>query len=239
MATLSATDIVERALVKARVISPGEAIPAGKLAQVIDDLNDMLESWALEKLMVLADVLESFDLVIGQSEYTYGDGGDFDSDRPIEIKDESFIRESIMDFPVRLVSMDVYRSQGNKSMSARPRMISYNPEYPLGRVFLWPTPCFTDPIHLRVAKTITSFVDDTTEVDLAVGYARAIISNLAVEISPNFGKKVPDALAFIANQSKASIKSANSIPTKQLSTSDLAILAGVGRGGDIMVGPFG
>lgn len=239
MASMSATSIAERAMAKARIISPGEAIPAAKLTQVLTELNDMLESWALEKLMVVADVLESFALTAAQAEYTYGTGGDFDSARPIEIKDESFIRGGATDYPVRLLSMDVYRRQYNKSTAARPRIMAYTPEYPLGKVLLWPTPTSTDSLYLRAAKTVAEFADETTEVDLEPGYSRAIITNLAMEICPNFGKKIPKGLAFLAGQAKAVIKSANSIPVKTLSTSDLQSMAGGGRHGDINSGPFG
>jgi len=237
--SLSANDIIERAMVKTRIIAPGESVPAGKLNQVFDELNDMLESWALEKLMVVADVLESFTLVIGQAEYTYGVGGDFDSARPIEIKDEGFIRSGGVDYSILLKTLDVYRRQIIKTTKARPRMMAYNPEYPLGKTFFWPTPSATDTIHLRVAKTLTGFPDKTTSVSLEPGYSRAIISNLAIEISPNFGKKVSKELAFMAEQAKRSIKSANSIPIKPSTCPDLRAIVGGGRVGNILSGPFG
>jgi hypothetical protein len=237
--SLSANDIIERAMVKARIIAPGESIPASKIVQVYAELNGMLESWALEKLMVVADVLESFALVVGQAEYTYGTGGDFDSVRPIEIKDESFIRSGGVDYPVPLLTLDVYRRRILKTTRARPIMMAYNPEYPLGKVFFWPTPSAIDSIHLRVAKTLTGFPDRTTAVNLETGYSRAIISNLAIEISPNFGKKVSKELAFLAEQAKRSIKSANSIPIKPSTCPDLRSVAGGGRVGNILSDPWG
>jgi len=185
---------------------------------------------------VEADVLESFSLVASQSEYTYGTGGDFDSARPIEIKDESFIRDGSSDYPVRLYDLSVYRRRCSKSSGGRPEIMAYNPEYPLGKVFLWPTPSSTDPIHLRVAKTVAAFSDLTTNVNLQPGYSRAIISNLAIEISPNFGKKISQGLMALAMQAKQSIKSANSIPAKTSSNAELASLSGTGRGYNILSG---
>lgn len=233
----SANDIIERAMVKARIIYPGESIPADKLNQVYDELNDMIESWALEKLMLVADVLEDFTLTSGVSEYTYGSGGDFDSARPIEIKDECFIRSGGVDYPVRLRDLGVYRSITVKSTQGIPRLMAYNPEYPRGKVFLFPTPDSTYSFYIRAAKTLTGFSDKTTSVNFEPGYVRAIITNLAVEISPNFGKKVSKELAFAAQQAKKAIKSANSIPIKQSSLPDLCSLTG-GGGQTIMEGPF-
>jgi len=221
---LTANSIIERALVKARVYYPGEAIPEAKAAQIFAELNDMLESWALEELMVVADVLESFALVIGQAEYTYGVGGNFNSPRPIDIRDDSFIRAGSTDYPVALKTVDFYRGKANKSTSGDPEIIAYNPEYPLGKVMLYPTPSATNNLHLRVRKEINRFTDRTTSIELEPGYSRAIISNLAVEISPNFGKKVSETLAYVATQSKRSIKSVNSTPTKPRSCPDLALM---------------
>lgn len=235
---LSANDIINRAMMKARIISPGESVPASKLNQVYDELNDMIESWALEKLMVIADVLESFTFVVGQAEYTYGTGGDFDSARPIEIKNENFIRSGGMDYPLPLHTLDVYRRQTSKTTEARPRIMAYNPAYPLGKLFFWPTPSATDAIHLRVAKTLTGFPSKTTKVNLEPGYSRAIISNLVIEISPNFGKRVSKELAVLANQAKMSIKNANSIPTKPSTCPELVSLSENRRTGDILSGPW-
>lgn len=237
MASTTANDLIERAMIKARIIYPGESIPASKAAQVLAELNDMLESWALEELLVLADVLESFALVVGQSEYTYGAGGNFNSSRPIKIRDESFIR-STGDLPVKLYTLDVYRKRLTKSTSSQPVMMAYNPEYPLGRVFLWPTPSSTDSLYVRSEKVIASFATLTTAIDLSLGYRRAIISNLAMEISPNFGKKVSTELAALASRAMRAIKTNNSTPVKPRGNSELAIMAGGGRGYNIITGSY-
>ena len=240
MASTTANDLIERAMVKARIIYPGESIPASKAAQVLNELNDMLESWALEELLVLADVLESFSLVVGQSEYTYGTGGNFNSSRPIKIRDESFIRSSGGggDLSVKLYTLDTYRSRLDKTLSGTPVMMSYHPNYPLGKVYLWPAPSSTDPLHVRSEKIIASFTSLVTAVDLSVGYRRAIISNLAVEISPNFGKKVSVELAALAARSVRAIKGNNSTPVKPRGNKELAVMAGGGRGYNIITGSY-
>ena len=235
---LSANDIGERALVKARVIYPGEAVSAGMGLQVFNELNGLLESWSLSNLMIVADVLEHFDLVAGTSEYTYGAGGTFDSARPISIRDECFIRSSNMDRRVPLVTLDVYRSRMDKSVQGEVRMMAYNPEYPLGKVFLWHAPSSIDPIYIRASKVMEKFADRTTAVGLEPGYARAIIANLAVEICPNFGKKVSAELAYVAKESMKVIKSTNSVPVKPRRASELAAMTGRGSRGNILTGPY-
>ena len=239
MSSYSANDIIEKAAVKARIKGPGESLAAAKASAIYDSLNDMLESWVLENLTILYDTVESFPMVAGTAEYTYGDGGDFDSDRPLGLKDETFIRLGTTDYPVRLKPLNEYRRVRNKSTGARPRIVSYESEYPLGRIYLWPTPSTTNRIYFRTEKQVTGFTDRTTEVNLGPGYGRAIILNLAMEICPDFGKKIPEALAFLAGTAKNNIKSRNTLPRKVQSSPELAILTRGTPVWDIKTGPFG
>jgi hypothetical protein len=238
---LSANEIILKAMVKARVIYPGEAVMASKIAQVFDDLNGMLESWSLENLMIPADVMENFALTAGQSEYTYGSGGDFNSSRPVYLRDECFVRNAGSDYPVRLVSTEYYRKMRDKSSQTTPRIVAYNPEFPLGRIMLWPPPAESDNFYIKVAKQLDQFATTATKIDMAPGCSRAIILNLSVEICPSFGKKVPDALAALASHAKRVIKLKNSGGPVESSCSDLAMLTGTSRGGggSIINGPFG
>lgn len=322
----TANTIIERAMVKARIISPGEPVPADKKNQVLNELNDMIDSWSIEGLMILADVLESFTLSAGTEEYTYGSGGDFNSARPIAIKDETYIRIGYSDYRLRLYPLDEYRRRRDKIRSGIPEIMAYHPEHPLGKVFLWPTPAadsiayslvasgaaiYTgtgvfnsvagveitigeilpdadyrvvilpvtdDPagvgpvsvddkttttfkvyntgadittsfdwiliygesgsevalssgidIYFRSSKALTEWATLTTDVVLPPGYQRAIIHNLAVEISPNFGKKVNPVLAATAAMAKSVVKSNNSRVVRLLANPHLAAMAGGSR----------
>lgn len=235
----SANDLIKESMEEARIIAPGEAIPAGKSAAAYKKLNGLLESWSLEKLMVVADVQESFPLVVGDADYSYGASGNFNSARPLEIRNQSFIRSGDMDYPVTVYALDMYRRICNKSGSGRPSLMAYHPTYPLGMVYLWPTPESTDRLYMLVVKTLDAFTDLTTAVGLAPGYSRAIITNFAVELCNGYGKKVSKELAFVAEQSKRSIKSANSVPRKRAVARELASMVGGGSGGDINSGPWG
>lgn len=221
MASASANTIIQRALVKLRVIRPGEAIPPGKAVQVYNELLDMLEQWSLDKLMLVADTLESFAMTIGQEEYTYGAGGDFNSVRPIGIRNETYILQGSTSYGVELKGLGLYRRISSKTTGSRPRIMAYNPEFPLGKVFLWPRPTSEDSIHFRVAGAVTGFVDRTTSVAFEPGVRGAIIANLAMKVASSFGKKVSRELRNEAGDSKDLIKSVNASPIKPVRASDL------------------
>jgi len=225
----SANDLIRRAMVKARILSPGESIPASKATQVFEELNDMLGSWSIESLMIPCTVLESFSLVVGQNEYTYGSGGDFDSSRPTKVWDDAFVRSGDIDYPVNKYPIETYLDRSQKSASGRPRIFSVNHEFPLLRVLIWPTPASTYAIHFRSDKLLTEFASLTDEVTFPPGYRRAIVANLALEISPNFGKKVTKELAALANMSKKAIKGNNSGHNRKLNYSDFGVMMGRSR----------
>lgn len=239
MASATANDIINRAMTKAGILSPDEAIPAGKADQAFDDLNDMLESWELESLMVLAYTLESFSLVIGQSEYTYGTGGDFNSDRPATIWDSVFVRQSNLDYNLQRKTLDEYRRRRLKSTTGRPRIWAFNQEYPLSKVFLYPTPDATYDIYFKTSKEVASFPDRTTSVDLEPGYRKAIINNLALDLCVSYGKDPKQSLVIQAAESKDSIKHGNNVTPRPMTNPALVSISGrYPYGRTIQEGPF-
>ena len=91
--------------------------------------------------------------------------------------------------------------------NATPTHLFYKPEYPLGKVILYPPPLSGLTLYLYSAKPFTAFVELNESVSFPPGYQEAIEFNLAVRIAPDFGKSVPqDVLAF-ANNFKSAIKS--------------------------------
>lgn len=236
---LSADSIIELSLLEARVIYPGESLPESKAELIWNHLNLLLESWALEGLMIKADVLESFALTAGLGEYTYGTGGNFNSSAPIVIYDSTFIRIGDTDYHCTLISLDQYRNISDKSSSGTPERFTYNPEHPLVKVYFYPVPDSTDNVYIKSSKELMSFADRTTEINIPTGYARAIISNLGVEISNLFGKNPLDSLILKAELSKRTIKSSNRKNRPQLTTPHLTAMTSGSKGINILQGPFG
>ena len=224
--SISGTDLVTECLIEARVLSPDETVSSTRLNRAFNKINRMIESWSLENLMIYADVQESFALTAGTAEYTYGSGGDFDSARPLAIRDDVFIRVGSTDYPVRYVDLATYRKQSSKSETTRPRIMAYSAEYTLGKVYLWPTPDTTDSIYIRASKALTSFSDKTTAVNFAPGFESAIIYNGAIELANEYGKTVSPELARLAMQHKQAIKDNNSQPPVNVGATDLARMAG-------------
>jgi len=224
-------------MIEAKIIAPGEPIPSGKVGQVFRKLNDMLELWALDKLTVIASVLEDITLVAGQAEYSWGVGGDVTTDRPIRIEPLLYLTQGTTDYRVALKDLDVYRGITVKNTRSRPQVIAYNPEYPLFKFFMWPTPDSAYTLKMKSWKQLVEFEDKTTVVDLPPGYAMTITSNLALLLCNPFGKKASSELKTAANTSYKNIKRANVTPVGARH-SDLAIMTGAIRQPFFTSGPF-
>lgn len=237
MAAITANRIIERALTKAGVISPGETVTAAIASQCLEELNGLLESWSLETLMVVFSTIESFTLEIGTGAYTWGVGGTWNTARPIKLLDETFIISDSNYFPIPLLQFDEFTRRIGET-NGEPGMVYYNPTYPLGTVVFSPVPTAAYGVSVSSLKKLSEFATLTTSVDLMPGYSRAIISNFAAELCPQFGKKVGSALAAVASMSKKAIQSSNTKQAMQSRTPELAAMTSGGGVYNINTGQF-
>lgn len=211
MASKSANDLCEDALVDLGVHAPGEAIPAAKLTLAYNRLVEFLESFPIS-----VEVLESFNLVAGTASYTYGDGEDFNSQIPLIVKDDCQLVSGDSTYQVRKVTLDNYRSKKVKGTTARPQIFAVSHDMmAYVTVYFYPTPDSVYTFNVRASKYLV-FLDRTTSFTLAGGLARAIRTNLAVEMAPAFGRKVSDALAYSAKESRNFIEMHKMLTTKRM-----------------------
>jgi hypothetical protein len=236
MASLTANDLMEDALIEAKVISPGESIPSSKAALIFRKLNYLLESWALERLLVYSSVVEDLTLTASQGEYTWGTGGDFTTTRPIRIEG-AYVTVGSTDHHLEVKTLDVYRRITSKDTGSIPSILAYSPEYPLMKVYLWPTPESTYTLNVKSWKQLVEFDDRTTAVNLPLGYTRALILTLALEISNMFGQTASQELVATATKAHKVIKNSNVTPIVHM-RSDFGHMFGDNSGARITTGPF-
>jgi hypothetical protein len=89
----TAHDIIKRSFRMLKVIEAGEAPQASESQDALTVLNNMIQSWNNERLMLHKMTQESETLTANQGTYTIGTGGDFNTDRPIRFE-SVFIRDS-------------------------------------------------------------------------------------------------------------------------------------------------
>ena len=207
----TASDIISRSMRLIQVLGTGRrTLTSNELADGIDALNSMLDSFSLERLMIYQILEENFPLVVGTANYTIGAGGTFNTTRPIKIEN-AFIRDSSNnDYRVVLIDNAQYDSLPLKTVRSRSQWLFYDAQNPLGYIRLMYVPAYAETLYLNSWKQLQQFTDGTTVLALPPGYKRMIEYNLAVELSGEYGVTVPPSVALIAAQSKANVKRINS-----------------------------
>ncbi len=203
----TALNIITKAMLKAGILTKTEVPASDEANDALDALNDLLASWSNDSLLITARVTESFTLSAGTGEYTIGDGQDFDTVRPIKII-ESHVRQGQIDYPSMYLAPDeVYQGLQLKNIQSIPELLNYTNNYPYGIIKLYPYPSIDYLLFITSEKELTQFTLNQT-VNLAPGWNRALIYNLAVELCPEYGQKVDPLLLKIANDAKGQLSKA-------------------------------
>ncbi len=228
--------IVDRALRLIGAIASGESPTTAESNDGLTALNAMISSWQTEKLFVYAFVETAFTLTPSDGSYTVGPSGNFSlTPRPPKIE-QCFIRDSDIDYPVELIDKARWYGIPDKtSTSDIPLYAYYEPSLATGTLQLWPVPNAANSLRIITWTTLAELASLATTITLPQGYERALAYNLAIEVASEYEKAVPDSVARIAMESKATIKRTNIRPS--LAIPDLVGMLGGGRS-DIYSGGY-
>lgn len=209
-------DLIKGSLRLIGAVATGETPSADEQSDALSALNDMLDSWSTNKLIVYGITKEKFSLVSGTGSYTIGSSGTFNTSRPMKLETatiEDQTNSPYIEFPLQIMSEEQWAEIRVKDMlSTVPTKIFLNDDFPLSTVYLWPAPGAANKLVLYSWKPITSFAAVTTSISFPPGYSRALRYNLAVELAPEYGKSVAPEIAAVASESKANIKRMNIKP---------------------------
>lgn len=201
----TARNIIKKALQKNGVLTKGESPSGDEASDALDNLNALISSWSNDSLLIYTRVSESFPLVSGQSSYTIGSGGDFNTTRPLQIL-TAFTRIGNIDYNIDIISDVDFDAITQKTLSSSiPDVMYYNSNAPLGTITIYPVPT-TGALHIRSEKQLTEFTSLDTVLEFPAGWERALIYNLSLEIASEYGQPVNEAVYQIAMDALNKIK---------------------------------
>jgi len=201
------------------VLRPGQRTSPEGHDDAFGLLNDMVDSWNTESLMIPSLTRNVYPLTAGVGSYTLGPGGSLGGERPQRVVSAA------------LVSCDCGCgcSDGNcqnlKLMTGWQDCCSgcgiyIDGAYPDANININPPPAEGQSLALQSWGTLSGFADLDTPYGFAPGYALALRWNLAVQLAPYalIMMKIPSNLLqqieAQAIQAKAAVKSFNSrVPT--------------------------
>ncbi len=291
--TTTALDLITGALRNINALESGETPNAQDASDALQVLNDLLESWSIEKLLIFSNTENILNWTPGKYQYTVGNPvggtftgtlvsgsptisgvtiptglivggslsdvqaaipagttitaigtntvtmsanalftvsspetityttpGDFNIPLPVRITN-AFTRITVsagnpmiqgLDYQIRIIPRDKYTALGLKGIAGPwPTDLYYNRSYPLGNLYCYPNPSMAGELHLWTDTVLSDFTSTSSTVNLTQGYARALKTNLAIELAAEYGKAVSPTLAARAREAKQLIKSLNSL----------------------------
>lgn len=172
----------------------------------LQDLQNMLDSWSADGLVVPYFVTENFTLTSGQAVYTIGVAGDSPdlttaTGRPLRITN-AFIRISNIDHNVSVdMTKSEYAQITAKNLEQRPTALYYDPQYPNGTIkFNFEADSAYD-FHIVSEKPLTNPTATSTTFSIPLYINRALIYNLAIELAPDADNQLPTEVFMIAGRS--------------------------------------
>ena len=230
---MTAAQIITAALRLCGLVVEGETPTPEALADGLEALQVMLREWASRGLLVYADVVETKVLTVSQNTYTWGlTTGNIATDRPTDVL-RGWIGDGLgTDYPVEKISEAQYQALAVKGVSSRPNRLMYRQTYPLGILYLYPTPSAAETISLVSIKPwpeTSSFDVTTSTMSFPPHYQRAIKYNLAVEIAPEWGKQLSALVYQEAKDSLQNLLDHNA--AAQVTPSKLTVIKGTSGGG--------
>jgi hypothetical protein len=218
------------------VLETGEDPSTEEAADGLTALNDMLDEWNIDRGLVFAIEEDSQTWTGGAQSMTIGSGGDMNTTRPIRIENSTFYTDANgNDYNLRLLETRIgYTSIVDKETTTDlPEYLYYEPDYPLGELYIWPVPSANMTIKLHRWEQFSLFASLDATVTLAPGYKNLVTYGLCEYLAPEFGVAVPPEVMSRYEAASQRIRKNNiRIPIMQAETAAIR----EGRSFNIFVG---
>ena len=208
----SAGEIINGSLRLIGALAEGEVPSAETSADALMAMNQMIDSWNTERLMIYNTIDQQFTWPSDEITQTLGPTGDFVGLRPVALDDSTYYRDAStgVSFGIKFINQQQYDGIAVKTVtSTYPQVMWINMEYPDIAMTIYPKPTRALEWHFISVQELTQPTTLATELAFPPGYLRAFRYNLAREIAAEFGIEPPRTVSQIANVSKRNIKSQN------------------------------
>jgi hypothetical protein len=212
---MTGLDLLTRALRTIGALESGEVPSSDEAADGLVSLNDLLDSWNAERLMVFTVTIDEFTLTPSQQVYTYGTGGNFNAPRPVRIDRASIVSltnpAQPLELPIDYVTDQEWQLEYPVKVipTTLPLAVYDDQNFPLRNLSYWPIPTVAVKTRLYVWTALNSFPDLTTDITFPPAYSRALRYNLAQELAPEYGLPMSAEAAAAAVQSKSVVRLLN------------------------------
>jgi hypothetical protein len=198
------------------IYAAGETPSADDMDIAKQALAGMIDSWSNNRLMVYTVTPYQFATVSNQATYTLGVGGNWNTERPMEIASMQARQNpgsaQQLDIPMQSLTDEQYASIAVKNVTSTFPFAYYDAgDYPLRTITLFPIPA-SGFVIAYLWSPLLDLDNLDVEVSYPPGYERCFRFNLALELAAEFGKTVPEQVGAVALASKQELERLNSTP---------------------------
>ena len=208
----TAGDQINAALRLIGQLAEGESPSAATTQDALAAMNQMIDAWNIERLMVFSTRDQVFTWPQGVATRTLGPTGDFVGERPVALDDSTYFRDpsSGVSYAVKFINQQQYNGLALKTVtSTYPQVMWVNFTYPDIEMTVYPVPIRTLEWHFVSIEPLTQPAVTATTLAFPPGYLRCFKYNLACEIAAEFGVEAPPTVQRIAMVSKRNLKRVN------------------------------
>jgi hypothetical protein len=212
MTTYTAGDQINRSLRLLGILAEGETPSAAMSQDALIALNQMIDSWSIERLAVFCTQDQVFTWPAGEYIRTLGPSGNFIGLRPVMLDDATYFRDpgTNVSFGIKFINQQQYNGIAVKTVtSTYPQVCFVNMGFPNITVSIYPRPTRDLEWHFVSVQELTQPATLATELHFPPGYMRAFTYNLAMEFAPEFGVEPSPQVSRISMTSKRNLKRIN------------------------------
>ena len=221
----TALKIINGALRLLQVAADDVVLTDSEANDALEALNQMIDSWSNESLMLYHVTKEQFTLTPALNPHTIGAAGNLATDVPLNIE-AATVTVGGVDYPINVIDYDDYAVIKLKTLTnVYPEYLYFDKSNPvLGQIYLYPVPSTASTFNLYSRKALTVFTSLTNDITLPPGYERALKYCLAVDIAPEYQISAGQDIVALAVEAKAKLKRTNKRPlTLQIDAAALAV----------------
>ena len=212
MTTATARDQIYAALRLIGQLAEGETPSAATTLDALTAMNQMLDSWSIERLSVFTTQTQVFTWPANTATRTLGPTGNFVGSRPVAVDDSTYFVDPAngISYPIHQVSQEQYNGLALKTVtSTYPQVMALSSDMPNLGITLFPIPDRALQFHFVSVQELAEPPNLSTVLAFPPGYLRAFKYNLAMEIAPEFGVEPSPQVKRIAMTSKRNLKRVN------------------------------
>ena len=208
----TANDQINAALRLIGQLAEGETPSAATSIDALAALNQMLDSWNTERLMIYNTQDQVFTWPADILSRTLGPTGDFVGNRPVQLDDSTYFRDPStgVSYGIKFINQQQYDGIAVKTVTSTfPQVMWINMDNPNIQMTIYPKPTRLLEWHFISVDELVQPATLSTQLAFPPGYLRAFKYNLACEIAAEFGVEPSPQVQRIAMTSKRNLKRQN------------------------------